>query len=81
MPLTDVPEMISIHNKVYNSQYIEFFVGYVFMTTDNEPFYSLTGALNKLVLHSQLNCQYCLFTIDNNTVVYSCYIQDFRRKF
>ena len=74
MLLIDVLEMISIHNKVYYLQYSESFTGDVFMTTDNEP-----GALNKLFLHSQLNCQYCLFTIDYNTVqlLYSRFLEKF----
>ena len=68
MLLTHVPEMNSIHNKVYHLQNNESFSSDVFMTTDNEPFFSLTGTLNKLFLHSQLNYRYCLLTIDCNTV-------------
>ena len=48
--LTDVPEIISVDNKLYYLQYSDSFTGDVFMITDNEPFYSLASALNKIFL-------------------------------
>ena len=55
MLLTELPEMISVVNKVYHLQYSDSFLGDIFMITDSEPFYSLTSGLNKLFSYSQLN--------------------------
>ena len=41
------------------------------MITDNEPFYSLASALNKIFSHSELNYQHCLLTVACNTVAIS----------
>jgi hypothetical protein len=66
--LTDLPEMVSIFDKIYYLQYSNPFAGDLFMTTDNLPHYSLENALNNLFFNSQLNYRYCLLTIDCNTV-------------
>ena len=66
--LNDLPEMVSIFDKIYYLQYSNPFAGDLFMTTDNLPHYSLENALNNLFFDSQLNHQYCLLTIDCNTV-------------
>ena len=63
-----MPEIISVDNKVYYLQYSDSFAGDVFMITDNEPFYSMTSALNKIFSHSELDYQNCLLTIDCNTL-------------
>ena len=66
--LSDVPEMVSVDNKVYCLQYSESFSGDVFQISDNEPFYTLKTALDKIFSPTQLNYQHCLLTIDCNTV-------------
>ena len=66
--LNDLPEMVSIFDKIYYLQYSNPFAGDLFMTSDNLPRYSLENALNNLFFDSQLNHQYCLLTIDCNTV-------------
>ena len=66
-----MPEIISVDNKVYYLQYSDSFTGDVFMITDNEPFYSLASALNKIFTHSELNYQHCLLTVSCNTVAIS----------
>ena len=66
--LSDVPEMVSVDNKVYCLQYSESFSGDVFNISDNEPFYTLKTALNKIFSPTELNYQHCLLTIDCNTV-------------
>ena len=71
MLLTDAPELISVHNNVYYLQYSDSLAGDVFMITDNEPFYSLISAFNKIFSHAELDYQYCLLTIDCNTVAIS----------
>ena len=71
MLLTDGPELISVHNNVYYLQYSDSLAGDVFMITDNEPFYSLISAFNKIFSHAELDYQYCLLTIDCNTVAIS----------
>ena len=67
-----MPELISVHNNVYYLvQYSDSLAGDVFMITDNEPFYSLISAFNKIFSHAELDYQYCLLTIDCNTVAIS----------
>ena len=68
MLLSDVPEMVSVDNKVYCLQYSESFSGDVFKISDNEPFYTLKTALNKIFSPTDLNYKHCLLTIDCNTV-------------
>ena len=53
--LTDVPEMVSVSDRMYFLQYSDPFAGDLFMTTNNLPYYSLKNALNNLFLDSQLN--------------------------
>ena len=43
--LTDVPEMVSVDNKIYCLQYSQSFSGGLFLTTNNEPFVALEYAL------------------------------------
>ena len=64
-----MPELISVHNNVYNLQYSDSLAGDVFMIS--EPFYSLISAFNKIFSHAELDYQYCLLTIDCNTVAIS----------
>ena len=66
--LSDVPAMVSVDNKVYCLQYSDSFSGDVFKISDNEPFYTLKTALNKIFSPTELNYQHCLLTIDCNTV-------------
>ena len=66
--LTDVPEMLSVSDKIYYLQYSDSYAGDLFRTTNNLPYYSLENALNSLFLNSELNYQHCLLTIDCNTV-------------
>ena len=66
--LSDLPEMVSVDNKVYCLQYSESFSGDLFQIFDNEPFYALKTALNKIFSPTELNCEHCLLTIDCNTV-------------
>ena len=66
--LSDVPEMVSVDNKVYCLQYSASFSGDVFKIFDDEPFYTLKTALNKIFSPTELNYQHCLLTIDCNTV-------------
>ena len=66
--LSDVPEMVSVGNKVYCLQYSESFSGDVFQITDEEPFYMLKTALSKIFSPTELSYRHCLLTIDCNTV-------------
>ena len=66
--LSDVPEMVPIDNKVYCLEYSESFSGDVFKLSDDEPFYTLKTALNKIFSPTELNYQHCLLTVDCNTV-------------
>ena len=66
--LSDVPEMVSVDNKVYCLQCSESFSGDVFQISDDEPFYMLKTALNKIFSPTELNYQHCLLIIDCNTV-------------
>ena len=66
--LSDVPEMVSVDNKVYCLQYSASFSGDVFKIFDDEPFYTLKTALNKIFSPTELNYQQCLLTIDCSTV-------------
>ena len=63
-----MPEIVSIFGKIYYLQYSNPLVGDLFMTTSNLPHYSLENALTNLFFASELNYQYCLLTIDCNTV-------------
>ena len=66
--LSDVPEMVSVDNKVYCLQYSVSFSGDVFKIFGNEPFYILKTALNEIFSPTELNYRHCLLTIDCNTV-------------
>ena len=51
-----MPELISVHNNVYYLvQYSDSLAGDVFMITDNEPFYSLISAFNKIFSHAEVD--------------------------
>ena len=78
--LSDVPEMVSVDNKVYHLHYSESVSGDVFRLFDDEPFYTLTTALNKVFSPTELNYQHCLLTIDCNTVAI-CMISEEKFKF
>ena len=66
--LTDVPEMISANGNIYNLHYSESYTGALFMTHNDEPYYSLESAFNKIFLDSQLNYNYAFLTVACNTV-------------
>ncbi len=40
--LTDIPEAVSVDDKIYNLQYSKSFTGDVFMTSNDEPFSTVT---------------------------------------
>ena len=63
--LTDVPEMVSIDDKIYCLQYSESFSGGLHMRTNSGPFVTLECALNQVL--SSLY-QTALLTIGANTV-------------
>jgi hypothetical protein len=66
--LTDVPEMVSNFNKIYQLQYSDSLAGNLFMETTNLPYYCLENALHNLFYGSQLSYQHCMLTINCNTV-------------
>ena len=66
--LTDVPDMVSIFDKVYSIQYSESFTGSLFMTSDIGPYISLRNSLLEVFSNSQRNYNCCLLTIGINTV-------------
>ncbi len=66
--LTDVPEMVSIFDKVYQLQYSDSLAGNLFMETTNLPYYCLENALHNLFYGSQLSYQHCMLTINCNTM-------------
>ena len=66
--LTDVPDMVSIFDKVYSLQYSESFTGSLFMTSNIGPYMSLRNSLLEVFSHSQWNYSCCLLTIGVNTV-------------
>ena len=66
--LTDVPEMISAYDNIYNLHYSESYAGALFTACSHEPYYSLEHAFSKIFLDSQLNYNYALLTVACNTV-------------
>ena len=64
--LCDIPNTISLYNTVFFVQYGNPFAGNLFMTSNNFPYCSLEHALNNLFSCSRY--EYCLLTIDCNTV-------------
>ena len=66
--LTDVPDMVSIFDKVYSLQYSESFTGSLFMTSNIGTYMSLRNSLLEVFSHSQWNYSCCLLTIGVNTV-------------
>ena len=66
--LTDVPDMVSIFDKVYSLQYSESFTGSLFMTSNIGPYMSLRNSLLEVFSNSQRNYNCCLLTIGINTV-------------
>ena len=66
--LTDVPDMVSIFDKVYSMQYSESFTGSLFMTSSIGPYMSLRNSLLEVFSNSQWNYNCCLLTIGINTV-------------
>ena len=49
--LTDAPQFILVDDEVYYLHYSDSFADDVLMIPHNEPFYSLTSALNKIFSH------------------------------
>ena len=66
--LTDVPEMVSLNDKIYCLQYSESFSGVLFITTNSEPFVTLEYAPSQIFSNSLLNFTTALLTICSNTV-------------
>ncbi|CAB3983680.1 ATP-dependent DNA helicase PIF1 [Paramuricea clavata] len=66
--LSDVPEMVSVSDKIYDLKFSDPYAGDLFTTTIDLPYYSLEEAFNNLFSDMQLNYQYCLLTIGCNTV-------------
>ena len=66
--LTDVPDMVSIFDKVYSIQYSESFTGSLFMTSKSGPYMSLRNSLLEVFSNSQQNYTSCLLTVGINTV-------------
>ena len=66
--LTDVPCIVSIHNKVYTLAYSESLTGNLFLTSNNGPYMSLCNSLTELFSNCQRNYNCCLLTIGINTV-------------
>ena len=65
--LTDVPDMVSIFDKVYSMQYSESFTGCLFMTSNIGPYMSLRNSLLEEFSNSHRNYNCCLLTIGINT--------------
>ena len=68
LQLTDVPEMVSINEAIYNLEYSESYAGNVFMTCNDGPFFTLQYAINRIFLLSELNYAFALLTIGCNTI-------------
>lgn len=66
--LTDVPAVVSIHDKVYQLQYNESFTGSLFMASNNGPYLTLQNSLVEIFSTSRLNFSCSLLTIGVNTV-------------
>jgi hypothetical protein len=66
--LSEVPEMVSVSDKIYDLQFSDPYAVDLFTTTIDLPYYSLEEAFNNLFLDLHLNYQYCLLTIGCNTV-------------
>ena len=66
--LTDVPDMVSIFDKVYSLQYSESFTGSLLMTSNIGPHMSLRNSLLEVFSNCQRNYNCCLLTIRINTV-------------
>ena len=62
-----MPQFISVDDEVYYLHYSDSFADDVLMITHNEPFYSLTSALNKIFSHSELNYHHSNVASNENT--------------
>ena len=65
--ITDVPDMVSIFDKVYSLQYNESFTGSLFFTSNIGPYMSLRNSLLEVFSNSQRNYNCCLLTNGINT--------------
>ena len=72
--LTDVPDMVSIFDKLYTLQYSESFTGSLFMTSNIGPYMSLRNSLLEVFSDSQRNYNCCLLTNGINTLYCNEYI-------
>ena len=63
-----MPDLISFDEAIYSLKYAESYGGDVFMVSNNEPYYTLKGALKKILLPSELNYAFALLTIGCYTV-------------
>ena len=66
--LTDVPDMVSIFDKVYSIQYSESFTGSLFMSSNSGTYMSLRNSLLEVFSNSRRNYTCCLLTVGINTV-------------
>ena len=69
--ITDVPDMVSIFDKVYSLQYSESFTGSLFMTSNIGPYISLRNSLLEVFSNSQRNYNCCLLTNGINTLYFN----------
>ena len=66
--LTDVPEMVSVFDKIYHLEYSDSLAGDLFIENTNLPYCSLEHALRDLFYGSQLSYQHCMLTINCSTI-------------
>ena len=66
--LTDVPDMVSIFDKVYSLQYSESFTGSLFMTSNIGPYMPLRNSHLEVFSNSHWNYNCRLLTIGINSV-------------
>ena len=66
--LTDVPNMVSLEGNIYSLTCSDSLFGELFMTNDSENYVTLKNAFDKLFFGVEINYEYCLLTIDCNTV-------------
>ena len=75
--LTDVPAVVSIHDKVYQLQYSESFTGSLFMASNNGPYLTLQNSLVEIFFNFSIELQ--LFFVDY-WCKHCCNLQDFLKK-
>ena len=66
--LTDVPDMVSIFDKVYSIQYSDSFTGSLLMSSNSGPYMSIRNSLLEVFSNSRRNHTCYLLTVGINTV-------------